>query len=254
MPGTDNLGTDESSTSPNERTIALWGASQAGKTTSLAAYLGKYKPRWIARDHALSTATVRRLQEIWDTLQRNRLTSGTTIASEYVLRHRAHCTLKFRDMKGDNVRNWAEDEDIRALQQAAAAMLFIDWPGPQAANNRTAMGLALQTLRPEQPAVLLVTKCESHLTAAEFSAFADDPLGFAERPDCPDELREWLGNFREHLPHAAVFPISVYGWNGPRPAHCYDEFGRLVPWHIRPALVDRPFEHILNRLGLEGDR
>jgi hypothetical protein len=37
---------------------------------------------------------------------------------------------------------------------------------------------------------------------------------------------------------------------GSRPAHFYDEFGRLVPWHSRPVLVDRPFEYLLNRFDL----
>src|ERR1700753_1293733 len=222
------------------RTIAFWGASQVGKTTTFAAYLGKYLPRWISRDHSESALTVRKLQEIWDTLQRNRLVAGTTGASEHVLRHRAGCTLKFRDMRGENVRNFSGPDDVVELHKAHAAMLFIDWPGPRAADNRTAIDVALQELRPDQPTVLLVTKCESHLTAAEFAAFADDPLGHAKRDTFPADLRDWLSAFTEHCRHGQVFPVSVYGWNGPRPAHCYDEFGRLVPWYIRPALVDRP--------------
>jgi hypothetical protein len=236
---------------PQTLRIAFWGASQVGKTTTLAAYLGKYRPQWIHRDDEETRKTVRAFQQVWSTLQRNRLASGTTMESNYVLRHRDGCAVQFRDMRGANSRDLvAHGADADALARADAVMIFLEWPGARAADSRAAIDNALQELSPGRPTALLITKCEGHLTAGEFASFADDPLGFARRKSSPPDLSELLESFVAHFREGALFPITVYGWNGGRPAHFYDEFGRLVPWYIRPALVDRPFEHILNRLDL----
>lgn len=246
----DETGGPEPQSNAGEvRTVALWGASQVGKTTTLAAYLGQYKPWWIHRDHPDSRTTLRFFQGIWDNLQRNRLVAGTTASDEYKLRHLDGRTILFRDMQGKrSVSTWIHAGDADALTQADAAMVFLEWPGPRAADGRAAIENALQELRPDRPVALVITKCESFLTAGEFASFADDPLGFAQRHDVPADLLERLQSFVDHFRRGALFPVTVYGWNGSRPAHLYDEFGRLVPWYIRPAMVDRPFEHILSCL------
>jgi hypothetical protein len=233
------------------RTIALWGASQVGKTTTLAAYLGKHRPQWIDRNHRATQTTLHELQEIWSTLQRNQVVPGTSSFTPHTLRHREQCTLLFRDMKGANARSLrAHAEDAQALVEADAAMIFLEWPGPRGVEARSAIDNALQMLGREHPTALVITKCESYLTLGELSDFAEDPLGFARGYAPLGDLLDSLSSFVEHFRHGAVFPVTVYGWNGSRPAHFYDEFGRLVPWNIRPALVDRPFEYILSRLAL----
>jgi hypothetical protein len=233
------------------KTIVLWGASQAGKTTTLAAYLGKHRPRWIERSHPATQATLHDLQEIWSTLQRNQLAPGTDGAKEHLLRHRNRCLLRFRDMAGGHARSLrTHGEDARALVAADAAMIFLEWPGPRAVEVRSAIDNALQMLGRELPTALVITKCESHLAAGEFAAFAEEPLAFAREHAPLSDLLDSLASFADHFRQGAIFPVTVYGWNGSRPAHFYDEFGRLVPWNIRPALIDRPFEYILGRLAL----
>ncbi|HEX4955390.1 MAG TPA: hypothetical protein VF017_18520 [Thermoanaerobaculia bacterium] len=235
---------------PTTRTVALWGATQVGKTTTLAAYFGKHRPAWVVRDDSDTRMSLRSFQEIWNALQGNRLVPGTTMAIDHRLRHREGFTVLFRDMHGGNARNvLTSREDAEALYRADAAMMFIDWPGTNAVAGRAAIENALQELDPDRPTVLLITKCESHLSMADFALFAMDPLEFAQRQDFSRELRESMESFTRHFRQGAVFPVTVYGWNGTRPAHFYDEFGRLVPWHIQPALVERPFEHILGKLG-----
>lgn len=237
------------------RRVALWGASQVGKTTTLAAYLGKYRPQWIHRDDKMTRETVRGFQQLWGTLQRNRLAAGTTKEGHYTLRHRDGCAIQFRDMQGANARDpVAHGDDADALARADAVMMFLEWPGTRAADSRAAIDNALQELSPDRPTVLLITKCEGHLTAGEFASFANDPLGFARRKGSSADLTELLESFVAHFREGALFPVTVYGWNAGKPAHFYDEFGRLVPWYIQPAFVDRPFEYILNRLDLATGR
>lgn len=234
-----------------KKTIVLWGASQVGKTTTLAAYLGKHRPQWIERSHSATQSSLQDLQEIWGTLQRNQIAPGTTVVSHHTLRHRDGCTLLFRDMRGINARSLrANPEDAKALAQADAAVIFLEWPSSRVVEVQTAINNALQVLGRDLPTALVMTKCESHLTSGEFAKFAEDPLGFARQHSPLHALLDSLESFVEHFRHGALFPVTVYGWNGSRPAHFYDEFGRLVPWHIRPVLVDRPFEYLLNRLDL----
>lgn len=235
---------------PLTRTVALWGATQVGKTTTLAAYFGKHRPVWVAREDSDSRLSLRYFQDVWNALQGNRLVPGTTMAIHHRLRHRDGFAVLFRDMHGGNARDLlAGREDAEALYGADAAMVFIDWPGTNAVAGRIAIENALQELDSERPTALVITKCESHLNMADFALFAMSPLEFAQRADFSRELRESMESFTRHFRQGAVFPVTVYGWNGTRPAHFYDEFGRLVPWHIQPALVERPFEYILGKLG-----
>lgn len=235
---------------PAPRTVALWGATQVGKTTTLAAYFGKHRPAWVVQEDPDTRAARRYFQDIWNALQANRLVPGTTMAIHHRLRHQDGYTVLFRDMHGGNARDvLASREDAEALYGADAAMIFIDWPGTNAVAGRVAIENALQELDPDRPTVLIITKCESHLSMADFALFAMSPMEFAERQDFSRGLRDAMEGFTRHFRQGAVFPVTVYGWNGTRPAHFYDEFGRLVPWHIQPALVERPFEHILGRIG-----
>src|SRR5689334_3704334 len=90
---------------PATRTVALWGSTQVGKTTTLAAYLGLHRPTWVVREDPESRASLRYLQDIWNALQGNRLVPGTPKAIHYRLRHRDGLTVQFRDMQGGNASN-----------------------------------------------------------------------------------------------------------------------------------------------------
>jgi hypothetical protein len=232
-------------------TISLWGATQVGKTTTLAAYVGKYRPQWIDRSHGDTQSSLFELLETWNALLRNRLAPATAEGCNLTLRHRDHRTLGFRDMVGGHTDSPKGNVvDAKALMDAPAAMFFLEWPGQQTVQAVTALGNALQLLPRNGIAALVITKCESHLSAADFAAFAEEPLVFARDHKPLQSLVEPMSSFTDHFPGGQIFPLTVYGWNGDRPAHFYDEFGRLVPWNIQPALVDRPFNFILHRLGL----
>jgi hypothetical protein len=237
---------------PPELTIALWGASQVGKTTTLAAYFGRETPEWVAQVDEDTRKTLRRFAQIWDALRRNQLVPVTTGPHRFSLRHRAGPLLTFRDIQGGDVRNPEGSGEGPSLFAADAALIFCEWPGPRTAESETALQNALIELLPERPAAVVITKCEAHLEEAEFLRFAEAPLEFAAThlPLAPlvPLLRRALAHFRQ----LQIAPVTVYGWNGGRPAHSYDEFGRLVPWEINPAEVERPFAFVLAALRAAG--
>jgi hypothetical protein len=231
------------------RSISLWGAAQAGKTTTLAAYFGKHTPHWIDQNDAASRKTLHEFKEIWDALRRNQIVAGTTGPRTFTLRHRDGVALGFRDMQGGRTRFPDRFQEPDPLFRSDAAMVFYEWPGQRTMENETALDRALIELLPGHPTVLVITKCEAHLCAREFLEFASAPLAFASShpPLAPllPLLRRYLAHFDRRL---AIAPITVYGWNAGRPAHSYDEFGRLIPWNIQPAEVDRPFDFVLKSL------
>ena len=152
-------------------------------------------------------------------------------------------------MGGNAQADLDHNEDADALIGSDAAMLFVEWPHARSREGIHAAQVAIGELPAEHPAALVLTKCEGYLTPVEFARFALDPIGLGrERSDVPADLVDLFETMLEHFEQAAVFPISVYGWNSDRPAQFCDEFGRLVPWRIQPAQVDRPFEYILARL------
>jgi hypothetical protein len=232
-----------------KRVVALWGASQVGKTTTLAAYFGKQIPPWIDQEDAETRGTLRGFREIWDALRRNQLVAGTSAPKVFSLRRRDGTVVGFRDMQGGQVRfpnqNGSETD---ALFKADAAMVFCEWPGARSADDENALENALIDLLPERPTALVITKCEAHLSEGEFLNFAADPLEFSHRHTPLAPLLPLMEKFQAHFKRLQIAPITVYGWNGGRPAHFHDELGRLVPWNIRPADVERPFDFLLHAL------
>lgn len=233
-------------------TIALWGASQAGKTTALATYLGNYRPDWIEQGDPESRKTMRTLLDLWRQLRQNRVPDGTKVAELFSLKSDRGETVQFRDMKGGNTASLVEHpEDADALATSNAAMVFVEWPWMRSLEGIHAAQDALHELHKGQPVALLVTKCEAYLSPAEFAQFAHEPLLFGkDHSTVPIELVELIESFAD-LPEVRVFPVSAYGWNAGRPAHYCDEFGRLVPWRINPAQMERPFEYVLHTLRRE---
>src|SRR5262245_45002828 len=108
-----------------KRVVALWGASQVGKTTTLAAYFGKQTPAWIDQSDAETRGALRGFREIWDALRRNQLVAGTTEPKLFSLRHRDGRSMVFRDMKGGQSRYPSRDPaEHKALFEADAALVF----------------------------------------------------------------------------------------------------------------------------------
>jgi hypothetical protein len=251
---------DENAENPNptlkERRVALWGALQVGKTTALATYFGRQIPAWVDQENAENRRLLRDFRQTWDVLRRNQLVAGTTFPTLFSLRHRDGTVTSFRDMRGSKTRFSNQNvEDTDFLFKADAALVFCQWPGTSMADDENALANALIDLLPERPTSLVITKCEAHLSEGEFLQFAADPLAFARLQTSLSPLVPLLEKFLAHFKRLQIAPITVYGWNGGRPAHFHDEFGRLVPWNIRPADVERPFEFVLHALGArEGGR
>jgi len=231
-----------------ELRISLWGASQVGKTTTLAAYFGLETPSWVEQQDAETRRTLHSFREVWDALRRNQLVAGTPGPKQFSVRHRAGLRLTFRDMRGGAVRAAGDSEEHETLFQSDAALVFCEWPERRMADNETALTTALIELVPDHPTAVVITKCEAHLSEGELLQFAGMPLDFATRHPGLAPLRTLLQRYRAHFNRLQIAPVTVYGWNGGRPAHAYDEFARLIPSDIHPVAVERPFEFILQAL------
>jgi hypothetical protein len=127
-------------------------------------------------------------------------------------------------------------------------MLVLSWPGGGTADGVIAARNALGQLgRRDRPIVLVLTKVESYLEGHDLMRFhlGEDPSDIARDLRVSQPFQDLLREF----PREAIFPITVYGYapDG-QPAHFLDEFGQLVPWKIRPQLVERPFNFLLEGL------
>lgn len=232
--------------------IALWGEYSVGKTTALAAYFchGPQLPSWTEPVEPTDTnKSQTELELVWRTIYSNRLPPGTQMPRTFDFRHTATNTMvKFRDMRGIDAGNPNAEADVAAISAAAAAMFFVSWP--EGDGNAAHIGAVLQAqrrMRPDRPRALLITKVECHLSRAEVAEFAlSDPGEAAKKHGFSPQFIELIKAFPN-----AVFPVSVFGYHDDGlPAQYRDEFGRLVPWKIRPVNIRPAFEYVLSELDL----
>jgi hypothetical protein len=220
--------------------IVMWGASQVGKTTALAAYVCKYRPDWIDDDDQ-SRNTKQDLLAVWNVLEANRLALATARVAYYPLKHaKSDRIIRFRDMLGGHARDLVREE-LDTLANADAVMLFVAWPGERDVDQLIAAGNAL-AMAPRRKVALVVTKCETHLRPDELAGLTGSDTQRASRlRGLPYRFQELLAAVGE-----AWFPVSVFGYrDDAQPAHYRDEFGRIVPWGINPVNVNLPFDHII---------
>ena len=223
--------------------VVLWGGREVGKSTLLAAYLCHEPPKWVDLNDQETRATIDLLgSEVWNFLRTNRVPIATNNPQFYPVRHKTGSRIRFRDMKGGNASDLARNkEDAEALRRADAVMILLEWPG----SHRTVLDLlaAETALRSAHhcPLVVVITKAESYLTRERLALFSMSPLETAAGMELPPDFVEFL----RRVPAADIVPVSVYGYAGEHPAHYRDEFGRLVPRHIRPINVSLPFERAL---------
>jgi hypothetical protein len=238
--------------SDGARTVVMWGASQVGKTTALATYVCERTPSWLRLDEEVTLTTVATLADTWNLLRQNRLPPGTGITQKFDFRDSADRLIRFRDMKGGDAMA-LEKTHREDLASAEALLVFVSWPGERDVDNLIAAENALLLFNTaHKPTALVITKIECFLTPEQVGVITANPLACKDlqsagrrRLNVPREFVNLINRF----PAEAVFPISVYGYGEDhRPAHYPDEFGRLVPWKIRPLNVARPFEHVIARL------
>lgn len=230
--------------------IALWGYTQVGKTTALATYVwGSRRPLWTDGQYGLNSP-IAELEKIWQTLLENRPPLATMRSEEYLLWHRElQRPFCFRDMRGGAAVATQQAEDIpmtQLMQRADAVIAFIPWPNSDGAVMQLqALNRALFFIQ-DRPLAVAITKVEMHLRPAELAAFTlGDTVAEARRHNLPTPFIEIL----ERVPPGACFPISVYGYRDDGyPAHYHDEYGKLVPWGVRPVNVSLPFDYVIERL------
>jgi hypothetical protein len=223
--------------------IVLWGSTQVGKTTALASYLA-IPPSWIADDDA-SRTELWAVRSDWNLLKQNHLVAGTSKAMWRPFQHRDGAMIRFRDIRGGHSLDSADEAAV--LRKTSAALLFVEWPAQRALIDELAIENALAQIPAATPRALVITKCESQLTSAEFAMCVASPRKFAEERPPGVALRRLLSKFQGD----AVFPITVYGWKDGLPAQYYNEFGHFVPWAIEPAMVERPFDYIVAQVAGE---
>lgn len=220
--------------------IVLWGSTQVGKTTALVAYLAMHAT-WVAEDEE-SRRELFRLRHEWNLLKQNQLVTGTAAPVWNPLRHRDGSLVRFRDIRGEHSVDSADE--AAELRRAAGVLLFLEWPSHRSVVNDIAVHNALAQIAPHVPRALVITKCESGMTTAEFAECVVHPRGSAAIRRTPAALQRLLND----TPALEVFPITVYGWKDDLPAQYYNEFGQFVPWAIEPAMVERPFGYMLERV------
>jgi hypothetical protein len=226
--------------------VILWGQSQVGKTSALAAYFWNAMPEWVDRTDPATQDTIEKLGRIYRTLQRNRLPDGTVSVQSYPLRHALRgVELRFRDMRGEDSGE-PSAEQVQAIRSAAAVIVFVSWPGESDVQRWIAARTPLLHLVHGTPCVLVVTKVETHLTRSELSAcMLDDPVDEARRRQLPEQFVQLLGSF----PRQAIFFISAFGYlDDGMPAQYLDEFGRVVPSGISPVNVQMPFDYVVKEV------
>jgi hypothetical protein len=224
--------------------ITLWGSTSAGKTTALAAYIAACGPAWLAADPATeANGDARTLRKTWFELKANRLVEGTAKGLDYCFGHVDGHRVTFRDVDGGTtIRAEPGSDELNRLRTATAVLLFIDMTTMALREPLQSVENALSERR-DIPAAVVLTKCECVMSAAEFGPFALDPLKKSHVGEAvlPMQLLE---RFEKR-----IFPITVYGWNDGGPAQYLDEFGRVVPADVSPALVKAPFDFAVNALG-----
>jgi hypothetical protein len=228
--------------------VVLWGDTQVGKTTTLATYLchAASQPSWLDRGAPETISTLLQLSGVWTALRRNELPGGTHNAKLYSVRHKDRRLFRFRDMKGGNAGEPADSkEDFNALQDADALIVFVKWPEGNTAPDLIAVENLLRFAR-HCPRALAVTKVESYLTPEKLTEFSMNPISVAVEMNLNHDFIEIL----EHFSAYEIAPVSVYGYSTTEdyPAHYQDEFGRFVPWKVRPVNVALPFKCALGSL------
>lgn len=228
--------------------VVLWGDTQVGKTTALATYLYHDRSRagWIDRSAPETLTTMLQLSSIWNALRSNEFPQGTLNAKLYPVRHRDRRLFRFRDMRGGNAGEPAKSkEDVDALMGADALIVFVQWPERDTVSQLLAVEHLLN-FAPDCPRALAVTKVESYLTPERLTQFSMSPVRVASEMGLNRDFVQILERFSSY----EIAPVSVYGYSeqDDYPAHYQDEFGRYVPWQIRPVNIALPFQCALGTL------
>lgn len=227
------------------RTILMWGGTQSGKSSLIAAALFDTESELPSLDRAKTgaAANAARLHEHWRDLREGRPLKPTVKDNIDIMLHRlAGAPAQLRDVRGGRIDEEYDALTEQTLQSAAAVLFILDFEARDPVRQRRTID-GYWNVCGDRPKALVFTKCELHFDY-EHKAWK------AERGWWQDfqELR-MLGSSIERFGDA-VFPTSVYGYHRGSwaPALTLGEFGEIRPFDIRPQGVARPFVWALEQM------
>jgi hypothetical protein len=232
-----------------EAQLLLWGETQVGKTTLLAAGLLARPGELPEIDWAAGGERDGRDKVLghWHRLRRNLLLEPTSREAVLTLTLRNGNRLTVRDVRGGDCREPFRviGDPAEGVENAAPhGVLFVtEWEGQDVAQHMAAVEAALPLCRGRKVG-LAITKCEKELDA-------DDPgwrgaEGWWREHDCWRPYAALLASFGRQ-----VWATSAYGHAADgRPACLLGEFGQVMPYQVEPRNVAAPFAWFFKELGL----
>lgn len=221
-----------------KRSVLLWGASGAGKSSLLAASLGAgERPGPLGVDPERTPT--------WVTGDAARLASGRPVlptrvpVQEAELAGPAGTRVIVRD-PGDGLGDGAPGEEaLEVLNAADRAILVFEAHGRDLEARAEALHMAARVLVP-RPAVILVTKLDQ-LLGWDDPAWGGGPGWWRDL----GELAPWVEGM---LPHDyPVLPASAFGYDpaSRRPAVLLGEYGEALPYRVAPRGIQAALAELL---------
>ncbi|QXE85533.1 hypothetical protein KP003_14225 [Geomonas nitrogeniifigens] len=229
-----------------KKTIALWGDTQVGKTTLLAAALCSQYHGFDLLDLNASNAELgQTLAPIWRLLQKGMPTPPTSSAKiDIRLTCKGGTEVHFRDVRGAIASGEDHNEKLKIIDGSDAIIFVLEWNGRNMADQFNAVS-TIVTMFDKRPKALVFTKCEKTFEAVS---------------EVWDAFPEWWRENPALAPHSqvislfgtAVWPTSSWGYDNETwmPCAILGEFGQLIPFRINPKGVEVPFYFIFRELGL----
>lgn len=227
------------------QTILMWGSSQTGKSSLLAAALFDTESELpsLDRERTGRAANSVKLHEHWRDLLEGRPPQPTVADNIDITLHRVKgAPAQLRDIRGGLIDETYDNSIEQTLQSAAAVLFIIDFQARDPVRQRRTID-GYWNVCGHRPKALVFTKCELHLD--------HEHQGWKAERGWWQEFQElrMLGSSIERFGDA-VFPTSVYGYHRGSwaPALTLGEFGEIRPFGIRPKGVARPLLWALEQL------
>jgi len=226
-----------------DKLLLLWGDTQVGKTTLVAAALKGRQRELPMVDFVNSPDVDTVLGYQWSRLQRNLLVMPTKHDKhlDVLLTLRDGGSLEVRDIPGALTAEVHKPEVRELVLRADAILLVAEWQARNLEGQMNAIGISWAILQ-ERLTGLAFTKCERRLDAGD-PEWRGEP-GWWKSGGFRVKHEQLLEEFGE-----AVWPTSAYGYDADSRPNCLlGEFGQVIPFNVSPKNVAAPFQWFLKRL------
>src|ERR1043166_8782323 len=212
-------------------TILLWGDTQTGKSSLVAAALFDDPERLPGIDMSRTgeEANAVGLNEQWRALREGRTVQSTPAPVDVRIHRKTGAPIRLRDVPGGLIDHPADPVVMHETLQPATVILFVmNFHAPDPIRELRAIDQVWAICNNAMKG-LVFTKCELRLDS-DHRAWQGRRKWWQEFSDL-GMLSRFLERFDE-----AVFPTSVYGYHpGSRaPALTLGEFGEVRPFGISP--------------------